>query len=245
MCIKGGFFRVSFFNPFVFFLSDHPPFARLELPQAEVADLDADEPQGGEADGGGHVADLAVLALGEGEAHPAGGDVGAIADRGYSLPEVLRWQRFLGLAGAGAVPFDDDPFGQLLQRLVADFAIHLGEVGARVGVLRVQQPLDKPAIVGQQQGALAVVVEPSRGIDAGREAKPVEGGMSRLGSELAQHAVGFVEEDDHDGSFWVAKIGFFGKCIGVAPDYHCDRVRCRSPVLYESHLLFAKWNSFG
>ena len=76
-----------------------------------------------------------------------------------------------------------------------------------MGVLRVQQPLHQPSVIGQQQGALAVVVESSRGIDAGREAEPVEGGMSRLGSELAQHAVGFVEEDDHNLTFLVTNFG--------------------------------------
>ena len=104
--------------------------------------MDTDEPQGGKTDRRGHVAHLPVLAFGEGEAHPAGGDAGAVTDGRHTLPEVFRRQRPLRRAGTGAVALDDNTLGQLLQSLVGDFAIHLREVGARVGVLRIQQPLD-------------------------------------------------------------------------------------------------------
>lgn len=55
-----------FFKLFPSSLLHDPPFPWLERAKVEVADLNADEPQGGETDGGGDMAHLAVLALGEG-----------------------------------------------------------------------------------------------------------------------------------------------------------------------------------
>ena len=52
----------------------------------EAADGVADEAQGGEADGGGHLADLAVLALVDLDLYPRGGNVGAVSNRRGALP---------------------------------------------------------------------------------------------------------------------------------------------------------------
>jgi hypothetical protein len=59
---------------------DESPLSRLEPLKGNVAYFYANEAQSGEADRCGHVADLAVLALGECQADPTGGDVGAEPD---------------------------------------------------------------------------------------------------------------------------------------------------------------------
>ena len=82
----------------------------MQVAQGDVANLDADEPQRGESDGGGHVSHLPVLAFDEGELDPTGGDVGAIADGWHALPEVLWRFDDLRLAGLGAVAFDGHSF---------------------------------------------------------------------------------------------------------------------------------------
>ena len=76
------------------------------------------------------MAHLAVLAFGEREANPTGGDVSPIANGRHALPKVFRWQCPLCLAGSGTVAFDDDTLGQFQQSLVGDLAIDLGEIGA-------------------------------------------------------------------------------------------------------------------
>ena len=61
----------------------------------ESADGVADEAQGREADGGGHLSDLPVFAFVELDFDPRCGDAGPIADGGCSFPrcgEIIREQ---------------------------------------------------------------------------------------------------------------------------------------------------------
>ena len=75
--------------------------------EAEIADADAEEAEGGVADGGGHAADLAVFAFDEFEADPAvghafpkadGRDAGRDFGLGFEQP---------GATGEGFVALDD------------------------------------------------------------------------------------------------------------------------------------------
>ena len=143
------------------------------------------------------MAHLPVLAFDEGELYPAGRDVGAVADGRNAFPEVFGSFNDFCLTALGAVAFDDDTLLQLVHGLLRDLSVHLGEIGAWMLELRVKQLLDEGSVVGEEQGALAVVVEATGGIHACWETKLVERPMSGLGSELAEYAERLVEDDDH------------------------------------------------
>ena len=141
------------FRSFVF--GEFAPLAGGEVGgEMELADGDAEEAEGGMADGGGHFADLAVAAFVEGEFEPAGGDVRADADRGGAGGDEegcgsgrdgraarAPWFRVDagGLGGEGLAAFDDDAGAELLQGGLGDFAFDLGPVGAGVGVFWVEE----------------------------------------------------------------------------------------------------------
>src|SRR5690606_27043177 len=63
------------------------PLARFESGQAKVANLPADQSQGGEADSRGHSPHLAIAAFGNAERYPARRNTLAEPDRRFSLPE--------------------------------------------------------------------------------------------------------------------------------------------------------------
>lgn len=179
-------------------LPNHAPLAGLQVVQGDVPDLDANEAQGGEAYSRRHVAHLAVLALDERQPDPTGGNVGSIADGWHTLPKTVGRRGHLGLARLGAIALDNQSFLHLPQRFRRDLPVHLGKVGAWVRKLGVEQALDEPSVVGQEQGALAVVVEPTGGVHVGRKSELVEGAVAGFGRELAENAVRLVEQNDHD-----------------------------------------------
>ena len=180
------------------FLGHQSPFARPQIAQGNVADLHADEAKRGKTNGGGHVAHLSVLAFDEGEAHPTGGDGGAVANGGHALPKAFGWRDDLGVAWFGAIAFDDNAFFQLSHRFGRDLSVYLGEIGARMLKFRVQEPLDELAVVGQKQGTFTVVVEAASGVNSGRKTELFEGAVARFRGELAQYAKRLVEKDNHD-----------------------------------------------
>ncbi|MNL83602.1 hypothetical protein D3C87_2112960 [compost metagenome] len=55
-------------------------------------------------------------------------------------------------------------------------------------------PVGERAVVGQEQEALAVVVEPADGIDARHVDEVLQAGMAGLVGELAEDSVGLVED---------------------------------------------------
>jgi hypothetical protein len=57
---------------FSFFDIQLPPLARRQITKQVIANPDADQAQGGVADGGSHAADLTVFAFGEFQTKPAG-----------------------------------------------------------------------------------------------------------------------------------------------------------------------------
>src|SRR5690606_9387446 len=54
--------------------------------------------------------------------------------------------------------------------------------------------MDERTVIGQEQQAFAVPVQPSAGIHSRHIDKVLEAGFSAFGGELAEYAVGFVEE---------------------------------------------------
>ena len=85
----------------------------------------------------------------------------------------------------------------MVDGLLRDLSVHLGEIGARMLEFWVKQLLDETAVVGEQQRSLAVVVEATSGIDACGEAELVEGPVPGLRGELAEDAKRFVKQDYH------------------------------------------------
>ena len=139
------------------------------------------------------MAHLAVLAFDEGEAHPTCGDVGTVADGRHALPKVFGRTDNFGLAGFGTVSLYGHASFQLVDSLLCDLSVHLGEIGARMLEFRVKQPFDEFSVIGEEQGPLAVVVEAACGIHIGRKTELVECPMPGFGGKLAEYAKRFVE----------------------------------------------------
>ncbi len=68
-----------------------------------------------------------------------------------------------------------------------------------MGVLGVEQSRVEAGFVTQQQQSLGIGIEPPQGVDVGWQAEVCERAPARtgLGRELREHAVGFVQGDQH------------------------------------------------
>jgi hypothetical protein len=181
----------------------------LETGEGDVLDGGADEAESGEADGGGHAADLAVAAFGEGEGEPGGGDGGANADgrRAWGEVWVWDWQDF---GGAGAVALDGDAGAEGVEGGFGGDAFDLDEVGATVGEIGEEETELEGTVVGEKKQSFAVGVEAAGGVDVGNWNEIGEGRARGYGSvrELGENAVGFMEDDVAQGD---------GAARGAAP----------------------------
>ena len=197
----------------------------------EATDGVADEAQGGEADGGGHFADLPVFAFVELDFDPRCGDVGPIADWGCSLPrwsEIVReqfgpcWARVedlaFGLQLHGAL--------QCSKVFFRRKAFNLDMIGLPnfSSVVSFKDAALEAVVVGQQEQAFRVAIKPSDGVDIGWEiAQVTQSRMARFWRELAEGAKGL-----YDG------VGGHGVCRWAA----CDGVgECKSPFWCCLHLI--------
>ena len=102
----------------------------------------------------------------------------------------------LGPRGQGASPLDLHPVPQMAQGWLPGRPLHLHQVAAPVPLAWIGEGLLQAAIAGEQQQPLAVGVESAGGVDVGAgdpggQAIPGAAGFRR---ELAQHAVGLVEQ---------------------------------------------------
>ena len=141
---------------------------------------------------GQHPANLAVLALVEHDLQP-----GAFA---------LRFQP-LDAAGADVAVAEPDALEQLLHVLAARLAGHLHLIRFLDAETRVHQPKGQVAIVGQQQQALAVLVEPADRVDALADVRhQIDGqrpaGRIVVGAEVAARLV----DQPVDGLFAVQRL---------------------------------------
>lgn len=153
------------------------------------------------ADGGGHAADLAVLAFDQLEREPAIGNVFSETDG-----RVARWQRGRGIeqassAGQGGVVADFHASLELRERGGIGNAFHLRPVFAPVRVGWVEELRVQARFVAEEQQAFGVGVEPAERVDVFRQAEFGERAPARpgFGRELRKDTVGFVEGEEHAG----------------------------------------------
>ena len=139
--------------------------AWLEVVDVPGADGVANEAQGGEADGGGHAADLAVAAFVEGELEPGGWDGGAIANGWISGPEPAWFGACLGPGWFGEAVFEAYAFAELLDGLLVYFAFDLDKIGFWKLVFGVGDLMVEVAFAGEDQEAFRVEVEAASRID--------------------------------------------------------------------------------
>jgi hypothetical protein len=164
--------------------------------EGKVFDGGADEAEGGQADRGGHAANLAVAPLGEGEREPGSGDGGADTNGGRSRGEggVGDLDDF---GGAGTVALDGDAGTESVEGGFGGSAFDLDAVGTAVGEIGEEEAELEGAVVGEEEQSFAIGVKAAGGVDVGDWDEVGEGGARRDGSicELGENAVGFVEED--------------------------------------------------
>jgi hypothetical protein len=178
------------------------PFSRWEAAEVEIADADAQEAQGGMADGGGHATHLAVLAFDEFEADPAIGHAFAEAD-GRDARRNLRLRvEEPGAAGQGFVALDDESVLKLVQGFAHGDFFDLRPILAFVGVARVEELCVPMCFIAQEEEAFGIGIEAADGVDVFGETELGEGTVGgTIRGELREHAIGFVECDEHGPNF--------------------------------------------
>ena len=117
-----------------------------ELAQLERPERHADQPVHLQAERLQHVAHLAVLALADGEGEP---DIGAL----------LAVERRLDRPVAHAV--DGDAAAQAVERLLRDAAVRAHAIAPQPAGRRQFEHARQPAVIGEQQQAFGVEVEPA------------------------------------------------------------------------------------
>ena len=139
---------------------------KLQIIEREAADADAEETKGWESDGGGHAADLAVFAFGEGELDPGGG---------HRLAEthgrITRWMRWLGIesrgeAGKGAEVLQIQAAAlQKTESLLGDLSLDLGVVGAGMALAGIDEAICPAGLIAEQNEAFRIAIQSPNGID--------------------------------------------------------------------------------
>lgn len=112
------------------------------------------------ADGGGHSANLAVTAFRNRELKPLGGNRLTFADRWVPRPDRGRWYQF-GFRRQGKTVFEVHALTQLLQGIVIGNMFNLYPVCFWEFVARVGNQLLHLTIVGQQEQAFTVPIQPA------------------------------------------------------------------------------------
>ena len=101
----------------------------------------------------------------------------------------------LDLGRTGRAVVQDDAPAQGLERLVIGDPLDLDQI--RLGMLepRVGEAMGQPAVVGQEQQALAVAVEPADRVDPRDRHERLERGPALGVAELAEDVVGLEQGD--------------------------------------------------
>jgi hypothetical protein len=129
------------------------------------------------ADGCGHAADLAVLALKQLQGNPTGRHGFAEADGRVARGNIrLRLQQ-PGPAGQGVVFLNNQSLAELEQFGLGGDALHLDPVFALVSITGVQQPFVQARFVAEQEQAFGVGIEAANGIDVPGEMEFGQGAM--------------------------------------------------------------------
>ena len=131
-----------------------------------MADAHADEAEGGVADGGGHAADLAVFAPGEGEAEPGVGHVFAEAHGWVAGREIRGDVEEHDATGRGAVVAESEAAaGELGEGGGGGAAFVEGGVFALVSVAGIEEAGVGAGLGAEEEEPLGIGVEATEGID--------------------------------------------------------------------------------
>ncbi len=144
-----------------------------------------------------HAADLAVLALAQRQLDPRRRNLRAITNRRIARPEI---RGLFDEPRAGRLRHEVaevDSCAQRRQRILGRRALDLRPVDLRKLELRARDARLQGAVVRQQQQPFAVRVEPAGGIYRRNLDEIGERLLAGLRRELAGHAEGFVEGDQH------------------------------------------------
>ena len=148
--------------------------------------------------GGGHAPNLTVLAFDEFEFEPDGRDAFAGANWRVARGDV--WLRFEQprSTGEGFPALDDESFLQFAESFGRGNIFDLRPIKPRVPVARVEQLLIQRGFITEQEQALRIRIEPSDRINVFGENEISERAIGRaIGRKLRNHAVGFMEGDEH------------------------------------------------
>ncbi len=181
-------------------VTERAPPAGREIAERERADPRSHQAQRRMADRGGHAADLAVLALGQLQREPRVGHALAMANRRVARGERGRGRQEPRPARLGAkiTEVEAAPL-EAAERRGVGHALDLRPIFAGVPVLWIEEAGVEAGFVAQQQQALGVGIEAPEGVAVPgqrevRERAPARAGFGR---ELREHAVGFVQGDQH------------------------------------------------
>ena len=156
----------EFLQLFDFAAGEGAPGAGGEAGEADAGDADAAERADAEAEGFADVADLAVLAFGEGEVED-----GAVA--GFAL-DADRFDAVVFAKGADAVFFD------VIKHMRVDVATDEDAILLDDFKARVSQDLGQFAVVGDEDEAFGVLVEASDGEEVVADGEEIENDVFRL-----------------------------------------------------------------
>jgi len=144
-------------------------------------------------DNRGHAANLSVTPFADGQAQPSGWHVLAKPDRHQSVGERGRLGQQLDFRRPGSAVPKLDAAPQPFKGCEIRYALHLNEIGLGMIKSRVGQPMGELSVIGQEQEAFAVAVEPADGIDSWDRHDSLERSPAGDVAELTQDVVGFEE----------------------------------------------------
>jgi len=172
------------------------PLAGCQAIEMERADRHPYQAQGRKPDSGGHAPDLTIAAFANDKLDPGCGDIPTKANRRIPFPQ-LRFGQQTNLSRPGLAVAKLYATTQLLQCCGIGPAFHLYPVGLGQLVPRVSNTFLQGSDVGQQQQALAVVVE-APGRSHLRQSDGVcQCPSARIIRELRKHPEWFVEGNQH------------------------------------------------
>lgn len=176
--------------------------AKGQFAEGEIARAYADKAERRMADGGGHATNLTVFPFDQFEREPRVGD--ALTDADGRSPQVdgRGGLQHAGATRERAVSVDGDAAaGEVSECSRGGLAFDLCPVFAAMGVLGVEEAVVQPRFIAEEKQALGVGIEAAERIDSTGQTEFGEGPptRSRLGGELREDAVRFVEGEQHVG----------------------------------------------
>jgi len=145
--------------------------------------------------GGGHLPNLAVSSLSNGDPKPSRWNALSKADRHRAGSQGRLTLEPLDLNGQGPAALNLEAAAKLPEGRLIRNSLDLDKVAARVRIPRVQEAMGQISVIGQQEKPLAVGVQPADRVNTGDRNKPFQGGPPTRVRELGQNAVGFVKQD--------------------------------------------------